>query len=226
MTGSSLKGAQLARSLHMSQRFNVLYVNNPKVACSSIKLTMQKAELDDDSYTPKTSVHEHATSPLLTYPEINVETALRESAFTFSFVRNPFDRLISAYQNKIVVPQKNGRLREHAGFAKDYCPTFEEFVLSICSHDPTAMNPHWRPQALNLSIGLISYDFIGKMETFDADWAVVSHKTNLPKQVSIAGARTRLWAKERPDFTNSAKTAVRKAFAIDFEAFEINPTLS
>ncbi len=224
MTVLSLQGRTYARSLHMSPRFGVLYLNNPKVACSSIKLTLQRAELDAPDYQPETSVHDHAASPLLTFPQIDVCAALVDAKFIFSFVRNPFDRLISAYVNKIVVPQNGGRLREHAGFRKDQCPSFEDFVLAICAQDPADMNPHWRVQALNLSVGVVPYDFIGRLENLASDWAQVSAKTGLPETLSFAGVRTADWTRVKPTYTARATQAVQSAFHVDFETFGYKKT--
>lgn len=215
----SLQGTKLARSLHLSRRLGVLYVNNPKVACSSIKLTMQRAELCDPTYEPETSVHDHIASPLHTFPDIDPNRALSEAKFTFSFVRNPYHRLTSAYLNKIVVPQKGGKFREDAGFDASTCPSFEEFVLSVCAQDPAQMNPHWRLQALNLSIGYISYDFIGQLEAFKTDWSHVAACTGLPDPASFAGVRTGLWSKDTPAYEDRALHAVQRAFALDFETF-------
>mmetsp|Transcript_49883 Transcript_49883/g.108454 ORF Transcript_49883/g.108454 Transcript_49883/m.108454 type:complete len:329 (+) Transcript_49883:58-1044(+) len=59
-------------------------------------------------------------------------------AFTFTFVRNPWDRLRSAYLEKIA----SGKF-ELAG--KE--PSFSEFVRFVASQEPNTMNMHWRPVA-------------------------------------------------------------------------------
>lgn len=219
MSKLALTGPKLARSLHMSPQFGVLYVNNPKVACSSIKLTLQRAECSDPGYVPPTSVHDHDASPLVTFPQIEPEVALNAARFTFSFVRNPFTRLISAYLNKIYLPQNSGRPREQAGFDKNTRPGFDEFILAICAQEPMSMNPHWRPQALNLSVDLIRYDFIGRLEQFDIDWAHVTTQTGLPAKAATGGARTHLWSVPTPEYGPQSAAAVRRAYQVDFERF-------
>ncbi len=217
----ALSGAGFARSLHVCPRLGLAYVNNPKVACSTIKLTLQRAELDDPAYEPPRSVHAHADSPLLTDPAIRgQEDAALAGRFVFSFVRNPYGRLRSAYLNKIVQRQKKGRFREHAGFDADTCPSFRDFILSICAQDPATHNPHWRLQALNLSVDRVRFDFIGRLERFSEDWARLAGQTALPAQSAFAGKRTPSADKADLAFDPEMTTAVRQCFGPDFEHFD------
>lgn len=209
------------RSFHISRRFNAAYVTNPKVACSTLKLTLQRAELEDVSYVPSTSVHDHLVSPLLTVPELNRETleGALEGRFLFSFVRCPYARLRSAYLNKVFVRKRQGKLRKDAGFSADYCPSFGEFVMAITAQDPKQHNPHWRPQALNLSMGRLRYDFIGKLERFDSDWRHVARACALPETVHKAG-RPNHYADHPPlDYTSETETRVWETYQDDFALF-------
>ena len=216
----ALKGAGFARSIHVSPRMGVVYVNNPKVACSTIKLTLQRAELDDPGWKPPKSVHDRAGSPLLTDPQIRGrEDEAMAGKIVFSFVRNPYGRLRSAYLNKIVSGQKKGRPREHAGFDADTCPSFRDFVLSICAQDPFTHNPHWRPQALNLSVDRVRFDFIGRLERFAEDWATLAARTGLPAQTDFAGKRTPSADKAELGFDAEMAQAVQAAYAADFAHF-------
>jgi len=214
-----LAGEAFLRSLHISPRRDVVYVNNPKVASSTIKLALQRDMLDDPSYQPATSVHDHAASPLPRWPELtqdSVDKAL-EGRFVFSFVRCPFTRLRSAYLNKIMTGQKQGAPREHAGFDADEVPDFAAFITAVCAQDPSLHNPHWRAQAINLSYVHLSYDFIGRLENFEADWARLATQLGLPPMPERAGQQTGT----TPDTLYTAKSAalVADAFAVDFETF-------
>lgn len=213
------------KSLHVSPRLGLVYVNNPKVACSTIKLTLQRAELQDPGYEPPTSVHDHAASPLLTWPDltgIQAEQSLSDS-LVFSFVRNPYERLRSAYLNKIVRPQKKGAFRVSAGFAADELPGFDDFILALADQPPEAHNPHWRGQALNLSVDRIGYDFIGRLECFTADWADLAARTALPPETAFAGKRTRRSDKAELAFSAAAADVVRRVYAADFALFGYDP---
>lgn len=216
----SLSGAALARSLHVCARLDLVYVNNPKVACSTLKLALQRAQLDDPGYTPPVSVHDHDTSPLLTGKRLAGQAlSALEGRFVFSFVRNPYDRLKSAYLNKIVRPQKQGGFRSQAGFDPSQCPAFEDFVLAVCAQTPEKQNPHWRLQARNLSIDSIRYDMIGRLESFDTHWSRLADQFALPRKPDFAGKRTASAAKTDLTFTPAMQQAVNHAYAADFEAF-------
>lgn len=216
----ALQGAPFTKSLHVSPRMGITYVNNPKVACTTIKLTLQRTELGDAAYEPATSVHDREASPLLTWPELTgQEDTVLSQNYVFSFVRNPFERLRSAYLNKIVMPQKKGAFRERAGFSKNTCPDFEDFVLAVCAQSPDRHDPHWRPQSINLSVGRVQFNFIGRLESFATDWAALATKTGLPAEADFAGRRTGKKKKANIEFSPAAAEAVQTAFAADFENF-------
>lgn len=206
------------KSLHASSVCGGIYVNNPKVACSTIKLALQRTQIGDHTYQPARSVHDYAGSPLVTWPDIDVADARRLLAdyFTFSFVRCPYRRLQSAYANKIVKPQKKGVPRQQAGFDAHEIPEFGAFVEAITAQDPLAHNPHWRAQSINLSVDAVHYDFIGRLETFSADWAKLSERLNLPAEPERAGKTTN---SSRATYTARTAALVARAYARDFEIF-------
>ena len=216
MTGLMLAAVPFAKSIHISPRLNAAYVNNPKVACSTLKLTLQQAELD---YKPPLAVHAHEVSPLVTWPDITPTDDLLKGLFVFSFVRNPYARLRSAYLNKIVRPQKNGAFRKQAGFAADEVPSFRDFVLAVCAQEPKKQDPHWRLQALNLSVGRISYDFIGHLETFNADWEKLRAHLSLPANATFAGKANKPDDAQALLFDKYMKNKVKTSYATDFLTF-------
>lgn len=214
----SLSRKFFLRALHVAPACSAAYVNNPKVACSTIKLALQRAQTGDAEYQPAASVHDYATSPLLTWPDVALEQAgaLLSTYFTFTFVRCPYRRLQSAYVNKIHELQKQGAPRVQAGFDRYARPTFDAFVRAITAQDSTAHNPHWRAQHINLSVDAVQYDFIGKLENFATDWARVSAQLNLPDEPERAGKTTN---HTHAVYTSESARLVAQAFARDFEVF-------
>lgn len=180
-------GAQRFRNvMHISRTFNYVYVANPKAACSTLKLILSKAETNDPDFTPE-SLHHRKHLPLLTPNKLKKreQAALFDgSYYLFSFVRHPFKRALSAYTDKILGNRKQKReILEAMGKAEEklsYPISFDDFVAVISDQDPATLNPHWRPQHLNLAIDLIAYDFIGHLENFNADLAQVRAQLKLP----------------------------------------------
>lgn len=217
---SVLPARKVDQGLHICRRYRTIYVQNPKAACSTIKLALQRAERADPGYEPETNIHDKPRSPLASPSDLSAEEfqALLRDGVVFSFVRNPFDRVLSAYANKIVRPQKRGRFRERAGFAANDCPSFERFVDALATQDPAQFDPHWRPQTINLLFDDLTYHRIGRVETFDADWAQLAAETGLPQTYERRGLK-----EEKPPlaeaYTPRLARRVLDIFRRDFEAF-------
>ena len=93
----------------------------------------------------------------------------RGTHFSFSFVRNPFDRLVSAYNNKILEldevpgPMQAMGLSHKMGF-----PAFLECIAGTVD---AAMDVHLLPQSSILCLdGQLIPNFIGRLETMERDW--------------------------------------------------------
>jgi hypothetical protein len=96
------------------------------------------------------------------------------SYFKFSFVRNPWDRVVSAWVNKVVDHNRwnfdEATLRELQEF-RNFVTYLETLDLSVCDQ-------HLRRQS-DL-IDLNNLDFLGRFESFDRDFAEVCHRLGLP----------------------------------------------
>lgn len=91
--------------------------------------------------------------------------------FKFTFVRNPWDRVVSAY----FFLQKGGfNAKDKAWFDKELSqfPTFEEFVTQWLSKENIQKGLHFKPQYHYIcdSKGAIQVDYIGYMETINDDF--------------------------------------------------------
>jgi hypothetical protein len=89
---------------NLSQKYRYLYVETPKVACTTIKAFLQGAEGRVISNQNFDEVHERDKSPLSKpdkRPDLLFDLLESDGAFRFTFVRNPYTRLLSAYLNKI-----------------------------------------------------------------------------------------------------------------------------
>ncbi|GEM_PF-2406479 len=103
--------------------------------------------------------------------------------FKCTFIRNPWARVVSCYNKKIL--NNDSSISSIPISARcvglPQQPTFEDFITWLCSSKGTdeLADKHWRSQSTFLSIeNGINWDFIGQLETFDADLQTVFSKIN------------------------------------------------
>jgi hypothetical protein len=108
--------------------------------------------------------------------------------FKFTFVRNPWDRLVSAYH----FLQKGGISNEDRSFYEKNLAKykdFDDFVLNWVNKENIMLGPHFWPQTYYIKDkrNKVKVDFIGKFETIDEDFKFVCEKLGVP---SISLAKT------------------------------------
>lgn len=169
--------AQFIISVHLSEKYRYVYINNPKTGCTTLKAGLIELELRDTAASLDLSDSRAIygkQSPLKHRPPIWPSPSLSrriQQEFTFlSFVRNPYSRLLSCYLDKFAgdAPTAPGILRDLPGHRPP--ESFATFVHQITEQTDFAMNPHWRPQVGNLLFGTIPYTFIGRFEAYAEDY--------------------------------------------------------
>ena len=150
----------------------LMYGRVPKVANSSIKSSLCKLLDKKPNGDIKTtadrfwSQNTHGETQLITTLQAR---HLRSTHFSFSFVRNPFDRIVAAYNNKILEISDVPAPMKKMGLY--HSMPFEDFVRIVCQTDSAKLDNHVRPQAEILLIGgKIVPKFIGRMEHIDVHW--------------------------------------------------------
>ena len=221
---------QFEYAINISLKHKYIYVETPKVGCSTIKDTLQRMELDyaeliRDDFE---DIHVRQLSPLLTPSQTCGFDRLLNNPdyFTFCFVRDPYTRLLSAYLDKIkkATPQKSEILSCLGQDPSDTFIdiTFKQFIDVVSEQNPREMNPHWRPQYYQTFQTKIDYDFIGRMENFTSDCDTVFKKIRKdyktfyrPEQRHATNSNELL----RQYYDSKLKSIVYETFKIDFEYF-------
>ena len=117
---------------HWSNKHSYVYVETPKVACTTIKRVLQQAEANGLLvYGTPDDVYYRKYSPLLS-PCSNIsafaDAMISDDYFRFCFVRNPFTRILSCYLDKMVenVFERNPVIPK-LGLNPDNPPSFASF---------------------------------------------------------------------------------------------------
>jgi len=218
-------------AVHVSLKHKYIFVETPKVACSTIKLTLQRMELEDPEFIREDfeDLHRRDYSPLLRLQQLpNFESYMqREDFFTFCFVRNPYTRLLSCYLDKIIHPTNfKKKVMQSMGLDESnlgHPISFEEFVTLIETQRPIEMDYHWRPQTYLSCKHIVDYNYVGRLETFADDFQSIGkqlssnfEKYYAPEFRHQTDARN-LLAKY---YTDDLYARVFEIYKIDFMTFE------
>lgn len=185
----------IARRLIPMPDYGCIYIKNAKVATSSLLLWLHRIHTGDHEAVVRNIHDNHALPHPRDVGWHRVAKMLSGEAFRFTFVRHPLPRVESAFLDKVVRekrPTWRNMVRKSLGVTDpdDGEVSFEQFVESLEVQDPIRMDPHWRPQNLNLMHPVLAYDFVGRLETFDADLAKVREATGMPDVPLIVRNKT------------------------------------
>lgn len=170
-------GWRMRRS-HDNPRINheraLIFVHIPKAAGSSVTEAMRQVRVTPRALSPR--VGKHATAEEV---RALVGRSFWDSAFTFSFVRNPWDLMVSSYhwwlQKAPSLPAHRNRARTVAAMSG-----FRTFATSTFGR--THINERrgnfrdWLCDARGEQI----VRFVGTVETIERDWDDIRRQTGLP----------------------------------------------
>lgn len=164
--------------MYISLKNQYLFHSVGKAANSTVKFFLYAGEARGTRYKYE-SVHDRRSSPLVSPFQLSekqlIDILEQKDFFKFTFVRNPYSRLLSCYLDRIV-PGKSTPYKEFVRYiGKEVgCEvSFGEFIEVICSQSNKEQNNHWRLQYADAMCDLISYDFVGRQESFSKDMEFV-----------------------------------------------------
>ena len=154
----------------------------------------------------------------------------------YSFVRHPFERLVSAYKSKVIglgdkwcktvgTGNKSYRNYRNRKQIEDYrkvaCQWYQEdhsfssFVdLVINKYSKgKVLDIHWKPMFDHCNYCYFDYDFIGRMETFSEDVQYVMKTNHLESKLSIKDSEYQYNKNKGPN--TSAKELFHKHLSKD-----------
>ena len=194
LSGSFLKDQFVMKKLAYRQHRNISVESHktvffllPKNGCSSLKsqllspLGMEKKE-----GFPK-GIHQPALYPFPFAPFDELNTTYHHY-FKFAIVRNPWDRLVSCFKDKIRASDyqeagyKDGVAIPLQRFGTFYGGmTFDTFVEAVCAIPDGVADHHFRSQVHQLTSpdGVLLVNYIGRLETLEESLREISQHTGL-----------------------------------------------
>lgn len=228
--------------IYMEQK-NFIFAYNPKVACTNWKCIMRYMNGADD-YLNASLAHNREESGLKFVSEQKEPQTLidNKSLPKYSFVRNPYSRVLSAYLNKIepYVNQTRSEFDDNTYFYKVYCQIDEHRKIQLESEsqvnfycflhwlsnidDIHTRNEHWLPQSNLLRISDVKYDFIGKLEDLVIDapklLKLIGCELEFPSQEKVNFAPTRATDKLTQYYSAKERQLVKDLYEMDFKEFD------
>nr|XP_045584797.1 carbohydrate sulfotransferase 11-like [Procambarus clarkii] len=220
------------------------------VACTNWKrlwmvLTGLKKENDHVMKMPKTLVHRHHEMMMLIKQPHSTRVLVKKlNTYTkLLVVRDPYQRLLSAYRDKFEDKGEEFYIKNYAPVIRtfrqnvsdsrspkpDTGVTFSEFVSYILSLPKTSFDEHWRPYQQLCFPCDIHYDVIGKYETLVKDSEHFLRLIGAPETLhfpAYAPSRTsELLQAYMASLSHHQRQGLRKVYEMDFEMFQYRDKL-
>lgn len=221
----------------------LIYLQNPKVASTAIRRVLAELSGKKISWALRHRKSEFGNPPRMQHVGLQkfYQLATDPQTLVFSFVRNPYDRLVSAWANKfakfpLVRSSRFGswrpvidtylRVRAEIDPSLPAGPnaylSFPEFVRYACATADTFIEKHIYLQTKIIDVPGLTPGLIGKYENFQADLEKLYDRIQAPIEVrqrllSKVNNSTRSRCSEY--FTQDLANQVYQAFERDFDAF-------
>lgn len=223
-------------------QLKILYLATPKAASSRIRSNLA-AMIGNDTVSEWRSdqnwkVHNRKASNLQAPRHGIVQfhrMATSPEALRFTFVRNPYTRLLSCwadqYRDRPLVPGY-GRVevylahRERAEpslpVGADKSLSFADFVAFACTTSTWRIDKHWQRQSDIVDLPGVVFDLIGKTETFARDFERVLDHVGASEEMRRAAMpplHTSSRRKLADYFTPELADNIYRAYERDFDQF-------
>jgi chondroitin 4-sulfotransferase 11 len=176
-------GEVYLREFYFIDALELVYLSIPKAACTAIKLALAKAIGIDYKPDQNLAYMAHFHPHWQGNQERGELSAARRGYYRFSFVRNPFDRLVSCYRQKILLAPPSWM---PAPFFQGYLfvlpanSSFADFCQRVSRIPDALADSHFKSQYALLYRGdELQVDAVGKVEQLERDWKPIAERYGL-----------------------------------------------
>jgi hypothetical protein len=232
----------------------VLFVECSKNACTTVKKAFGLYEHLEAGYLPKAkanAVHYKPSNLFLGSDDLSERSFQglmgSSSWFKFCICRNPYERLASAYLDKVAglfslkgnakaeyLKVANEIVRFTRGWTncleveiQDEPITFSEFVDYVVQQGAYRHDRHWLSQFITMRPDIVKYQRIVRFEEYNVEMMKVCEDLSLPEYVRETlvqkynqGRSSMRW---RALYSPHLASSVYKLYEADFEAFNYSP---
>ena len=139
--------------------------------------------------------------------------------FTFAFVRDPLDRFVSAWHDKVV----DNNYYDFDAATHERMQTVEEFARWTATHDLAASpgtDQHLTLQSRMIDLNRV--DFLGRLERFDRDFAEVCERVGAPTVPTAPQNQTAPGGRDR-QVSDELRGLVAEMYRRDYQVFGYQP---
>ena len=181
-------GAEPDAHIDVLPLHRLLYVSIPKCASTAIKAVL--SALNGKALVLPDELHTRRLTGLRSPSQVGLsafhQLATRASTLRFTFVRNPYARLVSAwadkFQNKPLVAgdpfvdlylEHRASINRSLPYGAEHILPFESFVEFATVTADRRVDAHWNLQSGLINIPGIELNFIGRVENFQYEFTTV-----------------------------------------------------
>lgn len=240
---NNLKSSNL--DLCVIPSLNLIYVPIEKAANSKIKRTLDELSENKRKYLNKRTNSFYGNPPaIIKLNPLLVHDALTSNeTFKFSFVRNPYSRILSTwvdkFRNRPLVNSKvfhgptpeidtylslRKQLDSSLPFGKTESLSFDQFLYYATSTKDLCLDNHFREQSNIIECSGLKLNYTGRIESFVNDFQEILKINNLSNKMSITKLTQKVNSASATtkDFTltDQHKKIIYKAYERDFSLFQ------
>lgn len=210
MRGLKLAGYTFRHFMILPEK-KLVYLVNYKAASSSILASMMDVDIQSEA-----RIHQMARQYFIGRTSLKAE---EKDYFSFTFVRNPFTRLLSCYKDKVEGEREEPRpyFTQNLFGRLAASPSFEDFALAVGKIPDRIADVHFVSQHYFIyRKGQPVVDHVGRMESIGTEYEEIRSRFGLKPLANYNQTDSDRWMEA---YSPAAAEAVFRRYAKDIEAF-------